>query len=742
MAMKKDFGAFELHERIGSGGMASVYLGVQKSLDRKVVLKILHPHLAEDEKLVQRFEREARAAAMLRHENIVQMIDCGRHEDVFYIAMEFVAGKDLKQLMEESGQPPLEVALQLLRDVCSGLEHAHAHHIIHRDIKPANIMLTLDGTVKIMDFGLARRSEDSTAVTVVGAVLGTPAYMSPEQATGEPVDERSDIFSAGVVGYELLGGKRPFQGDSYSSVLRSILTVEPLALGSFNPLVPDEVVAIIHRMLQKDVSKRYPRVMQVSSDLDEALEQVGVRRGRDLLREYAHDPRTMQQTLLRQRLSRHLDQGLYFETLGLGKIDDALLEFRRALHLDPGNKVAREHVTKLERERGRAEQTSEPAGRPSPAAVAPASAPAALSPLAAPAGVSPAPAAARAKTVESRPASGPARAVHPGRIERVRTLLLTAAAALVLVVIAIGVVTMLGAKTGAIEVTTNPPDAEIALDGKAQSHRSNAKLEKMAVGSYTVSVRKSGYFDQQQPVDVSAGQTAVLTFNLAPVPALGAIAVRTDPAGAEVALDGQAQSRRSNTTLEGVAVGSHTVSVSKSGYVTHEQQAEVSANQTATLTFTLSTRPGAMGTLVIRANPWATYYVDDEPVGTPNSMTSRIQVRPGVHNVRAVNPNFDPKVWEGVRVEPGATVTIRHDFPANGPGRLRVPAPGTTWAYIIIDGSNTGKTTPWEFADIKPGPHIVMLQRDGYEVDGGAQNVTVVGGETSVAQFQLRPKSP
>ena len=151
MAMNKDFGPFELQKKIGSGGMASVYLAKQKSLQRPVVLKILYPHLAEDEKLVQRFEREARAAAMMRHENIIQVIDCGRQDDVAYICMEYVEGMDLKQWLEAHGTPPIEMALLMLRDLCRGLEHAHGHRIIHRDIKPANIMLTPDGTIKLMN---------------------------------------------------------------------------------------------------------------------------------------------------------------------------------------------------------------------------------------------------------------------------------------------------------------------------------------------------------------------------------------------------------------------------------------------------------------------------------------------------------------------------------------------------------------------------------------------------------------
>src|SRR5690348_15129630 len=291
MAMNKDFGGFELKEKIGSGGMASVYLAVQKSLQRPVVLKILYPHLAEDEKLVQRFEREARAAAMMRHENIIQVIDCGRYEDVAYIAMEFVEGMDLKKWLETHGNPPIEMAMLMMRDLCRGLEHAHGHRIVHRDIKPANIMLTPDGTIKLMDFGLARSgSETSTQMTMVGSVLGTPAYMSPEQATGEVVDERSDIFSAGVVAYELLGGQRPFSGDSYSTVLRSILTVEPPDVTHFNPLAPDDVAQIVRGMLQKDVSKRYPTIAQVRQELEAVIEQLGLLRGKDLLREYALNP--------------------------------------------------------------------------------------------------------------------------------------------------------------------------------------------------------------------------------------------------------------------------------------------------------------------------------------------------------------------------------------------------------------------------------------------------------------------
>jgi len=229
----------------------------------------------------------------------------------------------------------------------------------------------------------------------------------------------------------------------------------------------------------------------------------------------------------------------------------------------------------------------------------------------------------------------------------------------------------------------------------------------------------------------------------APSPDAGAgtIAVTTDPTGAKLYLDGAAQAKRSNATLDPVAAGSHTVRVEKSGYVAQERQVEVAADQTANMSFRFQPSADAAGTLVIRATPWATYYVDDKLEGTPNSLSARIQVRPGVHIVRAVNANFDPKVWNNVRVDPNATVTLETNFLTNTVGRLKVPSPGT-WAYIIINGANTGKTTPFEFADLKPGKYVVTLQRDGFTVEGGAQNITVLGGETAVANFKLRPVSP
>ncbi|MFN8587431.1 MAG: serine/threonine-protein kinase [Candidatus Eisenbacteria bacterium] len=376
MSLDRDFGPYELKEELGKGGMAKVYLAMQKTLQRPVALKVLFSHLAEDEKVVQRFVREARTASELHHENIVQVIDCGRHDNVAFIAMEFVEGMDLQKWLKANGAPPLEIALLMIRDLCRGLEHAHARRITHRDIKPANVMLTPEGVIKIMDFGLARTGgEASEALTLVGAVLGTPAYMSPEQASGEKVDERSDIFSAGVVAYELLGGRRPFDGDSYAKVLSAVLTAEPADIQRINPLVPEEVARILRGMLQKDAARRTQTMTQVRTELEAVIHEMGLLRAREMMRDYTLDPQATAQKWHTKRLSRHLDQGKYFEAMGQARIEDALAEYRRALFLDPENEAAREHIRQLENERDHSIALESAAAAKAAAAV-PAAAPA------------------------------------------------------------------------------------------------------------------------------------------------------------------------------------------------------------------------------------------------------------------------------------------------------------------------------------------------------------------------------
>lgn len=299
--MNPDFGHYHIIEKLGVGGMATVYLAVQKSLNRKVVLKVMHPHLQEDETFVARFEREAKSAAILRHENIVQVIDYGQADGTWYIAMELVEGEDLKKWLARHDQPPVEITVHLLYEICSGLNHAHSHHIVHRDLKPANLMVGPGRAPKIADFGLARITKESTVLTTHDSMIGTVPYMSPECATGVVVDERSDLFSLGIVAYELLGGKRPFNGDSSASVIHAIVSTEPPPLHSLNPILPVELHDVVLKMLEKDPDNRYQSAAEIMKDLEPIIDALDVVRGRDLLARYFDDPDGVADSLRKKR---------------------------------------------------------------------------------------------------------------------------------------------------------------------------------------------------------------------------------------------------------------------------------------------------------------------------------------------------------------------------------------------------------------------------------------------------------
>ncbi|HEX6790052.1 MAG TPA: protein kinase [Candidatus Krumholzibacteria bacterium] len=290
MAIQIAIDGYDSLEQIGLGGMAAVYRARKLSIDKTVAIKVLFPYLATDESFIERFQREAKAAASIQHENIVNVIDYGESDGAFYMVMEYYDGRTIEQLVRERPGLPTGIALLILLEVAFGLEAAHARDIVHRDIKPANIIFTNQGGVKIADFGLARKSDSMTMITQHGKVLGTPAYMSPEQSAGRPVGPASDIFSFGVVAYELLARRKPFDGRTYSEVLDQIQTYDPPPVTLANPLIAPEFARIIARALAKDENERYPDAAALITDLEAAMDANQVSRERRRLAAYAKDP--------------------------------------------------------------------------------------------------------------------------------------------------------------------------------------------------------------------------------------------------------------------------------------------------------------------------------------------------------------------------------------------------------------------------------------------------------------------
>jgi serine/threonine-protein kinase len=260
---------YEMQQRIGRGGMADVYLARDLLLDRLVAIKVLFPEFATDPSFVERFRREAQSAANLNHPNIVSVYDWGRSNNTYFMAMEYIPGRTMAEALREIGQVSPDKAAEVGIEIASGLEFAHRNNVIHRDIKPGNILLGNNGSLKVADFGIARAlgSAADNSLTQVGAVMGTAAYFSPEQAQGGQPDPRSDLYSLGVVLYEMVAGRPPFTGESPMAIAYKQVHEQPQPLNEIRPDVPRAFEAIVARLLAKDPSRRYPNAQAVRDDL-------------------------------------------------------------------------------------------------------------------------------------------------------------------------------------------------------------------------------------------------------------------------------------------------------------------------------------------------------------------------------------------------------------------------------------------------------------------------------------------
>ncbi|HSK16995.1 MAG TPA: protein kinase [Gaiellaceae bacterium] len=272
---------YELEELLGEGGMSSVYRARDRVLERSVAIKVLHEHFSLDPEYVERFRREARAIARLAHPNIVTVIDRGEWEGRQYIVFEHVAGEDLKSMIEREGPLPVERALALAHQVARAIAFAHELDVVHRDVKPHNVLLDDGTTAKVTDFGIARTIGVEDGLTQTGTVLGTGHYISPEQASGQRADERSDQYSVGVLFYELLTGEVPYGGSSLMAVaLRHVNDPVP-SVRRRRPDVPERVDAIVARAMAKEPGDRFPSMESMVAALEAALAEVAAAPGGD-----------------------------------------------------------------------------------------------------------------------------------------------------------------------------------------------------------------------------------------------------------------------------------------------------------------------------------------------------------------------------------------------------------------------------------------------------------------------------
>jgi serine/threonine protein kinase len=267
----REIAGYRILERVGRGGMGTVYRAEQRSLGRIVAFKVLSPSLVWDKEFIDRFMHEVRAAARLVHPNIVRALDCGQEEQIYYFVMEFMSGGSLEEKIDREGRIAPDRAVHMLMDVCRGLQYAESQGIIHRDIKPDNLMLDDKGVVKIVDMGIAGYLEGKKKLSQRDGVFGSPHYMAPEQAAGEHIDHRADIYGLGATAYAILSGRTLFRGESQLEIMSKHVNDEPEDLARVAPWVPKRLCQLTMKMLAKNPEDRFKN----ATDALEALQRLG-----------------------------------------------------------------------------------------------------------------------------------------------------------------------------------------------------------------------------------------------------------------------------------------------------------------------------------------------------------------------------------------------------------------------------------------------------------------------------------
>ncbi len=690
---------YEIKQLIATGGMAAIYRAVSAVTGQTVAIKILHGHLAQDKDFITRFEREAKAAADLKHRNIIDIIGYGQTEGVYYIAMEFVEGKSLKELINSVRFIPHDIALAITYEICMGIEHAHQKGVVHRDIKPANILLDKNGHLKITDFGLAQ-AQDLTSITVTGAIVGTPAYMSPEQAAGKRIDIRSDLFSLGVVIYEMVTGAKPFQGESYSSVIHEILTIPAPKPTDINPTVNPEISVIIEKMLQKDAEKRYQNVNQVSDEIYAYFRSRNIEVPGKQIAAFIDDPAQIAESTFQKDKEIYLKRALYYTTLGKTNIDDAISEFTKVNYLDPDNAQAKTHLAELRRKR----KVQTP----------------------------------KRKKVASTP---PKRSFF--KIAGVFGALF--------------VVTMLAAAIyrnynnkhsgsnnhGQVHITSAPAGAAVYLDSNDLKLETPVTIDSISAGDHIIEVRKDGYQSFSRNIEIKPGDSLSVEAALVRVLSqinTGSLKVSTKPSGAQVFVDGANTGLHTPCTIQNLGSGRHNISIHKSGYQTAELTSNIQPGKTVTITrnlsrtgYTAPRRISGKAYFKINVAPWAKVYIDGKYIET-TPIAQAIEVVSGNHDVKLENPNF--QIWQKrINFKPGETVTLDIKLdPFDGYLKISV----RPWADVYIDGTFQETTPIANPIRLAAGRHTMKLINPSFIAH--EEVITVVANQTIRKSVELIPK--
>jgi serine/threonine-protein kinase len=536
MTLEK-IGRYEIVGQLGTGAMGVVYKAMDPMIGRTVALKTvrLDAHGAETSELLQRFRNEARMAGVLNHPNIVSIHDADEINGLFYMAMEYIEGKTLRQLLSEERVLPMEQVLELSRQIAAGLDAASREQVVHRDIKPANIMILANGSLKIMDFGIAKAVAGVT--TSKGAVLGTPSYMSPEQIRGQFLDGRSDLFSFGVILYEMVTGARPFAGDNIGVILKKIVHEEPIPPRESNPAIHPGLERVLLKALAKSPEQRFQRGAELVHALENYESFETESRSTTVPASATESATTASTTAAAPQQSSDGTEAVGAPAMSATATRKpvAVFKFTSLLAVVAGFLAvivlvlgAVVYLKYKQTNRTGEEQSQAQARRSETAEKAP-------SPLLPQTAAPPAPLPSPTPLADGSPDEAISSSNEPA----------PAATSL-----------------GELVVSTDPDGAEVKIDGKGQSWRTPFTASGVSLGPHTLTFNKNGYAAETRVIEVHADQRAFLrvSMNLLIPTSIG-----SDPAGAAIVIDGKVVSQVTPAQVM-LSRGAHNITLRKTGF--------------------------------------------------------------------------------------------------------------------------------------------------------------------------------
>jgi tRNA A-37 threonylcarbamoyl transferase component Bud32 len=705
--MKETLGRYKIIKEVGRGAMGTVYQGYDPKIDRIVALKTIRKdRLAESrdaEDLVTRFQKEVRAAGKLVHPNIVIVYDTGEDEETAYVAMEYIEGDTLENLIQKGIRFPMDKVIDIMDQICDGLEYTHRQGIVHRDLKPSNIMLVNGERLKITDFGISKAvGAVSSPITQAGILLGTPSYMSPEQIAGKEIDGRSDLFSLGIILYQLLTGEAAFAGDTIPKLLYNIVNKDPTPPSQIDSSIPSLCDEVIAKALAKDPDKRYQTARHFIEDLRRAY------RGEGLAEVPSMEPTMTVAKGVREEIRPK--QKRYGLLAGLAVILLVLVlggYYWMAFRTPKAPIEERVSGARVEERVVTPSVEKEPVRPiPPPAEKKPETVKAVGTIVlkSTPPGAwvflddmrhkEPTP-----TVIEKVPVGGRCeiRVQKRGYKPWVRTVEPESGEPL-------PVEATLERLAGTIVVKSTPPGASVFLDGKEVSGSTPIEFPNVSADeTHKIQVKKKGYETEVQTITLKANERRELRVVLKQ-PLSGEIRISSIPPGAEIYLNGTYM-RDTPTRLSGLSQGNYTVRLEKEGYTAWEKKVIVRASEPLDLRGVKLQE--ALGWLNLHVSPWADVYHKGKKVGT--TPLANIPLQEGTHKLLLKNPPLNIEREITVEIVAGKVTKKGVDIMDGVKGVLKIKV--HPWADVYVDGKPKG-TTPLKPIELMAGEHIVLVKNE------------------------------